>query len=87
MFKKQCYSSSAFGIVGFHSAVCVKPGISADTSLVLFKDLSALLILCTTLWWESWFSQVYSVFIFLTGDLEYRTKGILYFKRISCGRG
>lgn len=31
MFKKQCYSSSALGIVGFHSAVSVKPGISAET--------------------------------------------------------
>lgn len=42
MFKKQCYSSSAFGIVGFHSAVSVKPGIFADTVFVLFRDLNVL---------------------------------------------
>lgn len=43
VFKNQCYSSSAFGIVGFHSAVVVKPGILADTGFVLFKDLSTVL--------------------------------------------
>lgn len=40
VFKNQCYSTSAFGIVGFHSAVVVKPGILADTGFVLFKDLT-----------------------------------------------
>lgn len=44
MFKNQCYSNSAFGIVGFHSAVVVKPGILADTGAALFKDLSAVLL-------------------------------------------
>lgn len=77
VFKKQCYSSSAFGIVGFHSGVCVKPGISADTNSVLFKDPSALLIPRTASPCESWFSQVYSVFFF-TGDLEYGRKGTLF---------
>lgn len=52
MFKKQCYSSSAFGIVGFHSAVSVKPGIFADTVVVLFGDLSVLAFCFPVPGWE-----------------------------------
>lgn len=32
VFKKQCYSISAAGIVGFHADVLVKLGISVETS-------------------------------------------------------
>lgn len=67
VFKNQCYSSSAFGIVGFHSAVVVKPGILADTGFVLFKHLSTVL-LCwaglVSVRADRWFSLVCSVCFF-----------------------
>lgn len=37
VFNNQCYRISAFGIVGFHSAVVVEPGILADTGFALLK--------------------------------------------------
>lgn len=87
MFKNQCYSNSAFGIVGFHSAVVVKPGILADTGAALFKDLSAVLLCWVGLVGVSCpLVLPHPVCFFKTGALGYTTVSWLWKRKQSVGQ-